>query len=384
MLVLAPARELAQQIHMELECYQKAAGNPRLACVYGGVPKGAQADELQNKGCDLLVATPGRCIDFLTDDKFVGTPLCLEDISYLVLDEADRMLEAGFLPELQRIVEACDKGSGKRQTLFFTATWPPEVQEAAKLMVAPGAAEVRVAQRTGASDLSANRAVEQRVELFEKHGEKLPRLFELLKKELTAGLGCIVFCKTKKRCDWLAQKLDEEGIVPWAEAIHSGKPQRQREATLESFRALVGGKKRGKEKGVLVATNVAARGIHVAGVPLVVVYDFCGTAEYVHQVGRTGRAGAKGRAVTFYVPGDGEAGVFGGILEAANAEVPSQLGELAKAELRYTMASLSDGQVAANAARQGVKRKQWERSRGSSATKAGKRFKSTKRKQAEA
>lgn len=376
-LVLAPARELAQQIFEEIKRLAAVSNeSARIACIYGGVPKGEQATALTSAGADIVVATPGRCLDFIREDAMLGTPLALDAVKYLVLDEADRMLEAGFLPELRRIVEACPSageatgGSPLRQSLFFTATWPPEVQAAAKEIVRPEAVEIWVAQRSAVGDLAANSSVDQAVEVFERHADKLGRLSQLLRKELRSGGGSVVFVKTKKRCDWLAGKLEEEGYCPWVHAIHSGKQQRQREATLATFRKICGGdrvkrKRHGDDRGVLVATNVAARGLHIAGVPLVVVYDFCSVADYVHQVGRTGRAGARGKAVSFYVPGDGEARVFVGTLEAAEVSVPESLRAIAKAEasLKQTTIDTNTEFGIAASARHGVKRKRWQRQR---------------------
>lgn len=252
--------------------------------------------------------------------------------------------------------------------MFFTATWPPEVTALATEIVQTGAAEIRVAQRDRSGDLTANTAVDQQVEVFERHGEKLQRVSELLRKELRNGGGCVIFVKTKSRCDWLAGKLEEEGFCPWVQAIHSGKKQREREATLDGFRKLCGGdgvkrKRHGDDRGVLVATNVASRGLHIAGVPLVVIYDFCSVADYVHQVGRTGRAGARGKAVTFYVPGDGEAQTFLGVLQAAKAQVADGLLTIAKAEASLKQDAGSNVNVAeyglAAGARAGIKRKNW-------------------------
>ncbi|CAE8715855.1 unnamed protein product [Polarella glacialis] len=365
------------------------AAGARMVCVYGGVPKGEQARQLVEKGADVVVATPGRCLDFLQADHLLGTPLCVEAVTYLVLDEADRMLEAGFLPEIRKIVASCPRsgeaaGQTRRQTLFFTATWPRAVREAAQALVAPSAVEVRVAQLPrpheapqGASGsepgsgetLTANKAVEQTVEVFGYHQEKLLRLRELL--ELRSWPSCLVFCKTKQRCDWLEKKLSETPCT-WVAAIHSGRKQLEREATLENFRSRASN--RGNEKGmaVLVATNVVARGIHITGVPLVVIYDFSSAADYVHQVGRTGRAGAKGRAITFYVPGDGDAGELVQVLRRAEQTVPPGLAEIAEPQEPQEPQERPGARSTeplhrkseADDARQGWKRQRWAKARG--------------------
>lgn len=338
-LVLAPTRELAQQIHMET-CKFTQAATARAVCIYGGVPKGEQAGTLRGAGADIVIATPGRCLDFLNSNAFLGTPLSAEKVTYLVLDEADRMMDIGFLPEIQKIVALCPPGTSQRgpqsggaaggpkantcrQTLFFTATWPHTVQQLAWSVVAATATVVRVAQQN-AREVTANESVVQRVEVMGYHSEKLERLKEVLQQDMTMGT-CIVFCKTKKRCDWLVGKL--QGQCSWIHAMHSGKEQREREQTLQSFRTMTINS--GKQKGVLVATNVAARGLDIPGVSLVVVYDFSAVDDYVHQIGRTGRAGLTGHSVAFYVDGDGDAQKLVNVLEQAGQEVPVALVDLA-------------------------------------------------------
>lgn len=358
-LVLAPARELAQQIHAEAQKLAETIA-ARVVCIYGGVPKGAQANALLDKGADLVIATPGRCLDFLQDDKLLGTPLCAKQVTYLVLDEADRMLEAGFLPEIEKIAAMCApikgrKSTKKRQTLLFTATWPLAVQQAARGLTAATAAEVRVGQRS-TGELCASSAVAQRTEVLETHRAKLGRLVEVVGSDLAVGSSCLLFCKTKKRCDWLVKQLSSELGGTWVQALHSGKDQREREETLESFRARTA--QGGKEKTMLVATNVASRGLHIPEVPLVVVYDFSSIGDYVHQVGRTGRCGASGRAVTFYVAGDGNAQELVDVLRQAEQTVPPALVAIADAEGPAASDSL-DGNAAK--ARQGWRDQQWAR-----------------------
>lgn len=379
-LILAPARELAQQIRDEVEKYARVV-SARIVCIYGGVPKGEQAAALMDGGADLVVATPGRCLDFLQRDKLLGTPLCVDSVTYLVLDEADKMLEAGFLPEIHKIVAMCPPGGHvgasdagrlglRRQTLCFTATWPPALRVAASTLLAPGAAEVRVAQ-PGGDTLVANAAVLQRVEVFERHGEKLARLGSILEDALRDGGVCLVFAKTKTRCDWLAKKLSEMDQCAWVQAIHSGKAQRDREDTLQAFRGFAAAPS--KRAAVLVATNLAARGLHISGIPLVVVYDFSSAEDYVHQVGRTGRAGSTGKAITFYVSGDGDARPLAELLAHAKQAVPPALLALATLAERPAVAEVPCGadagcsdaakDVEAGEARQNRKRKKWAMSR---------------------
>lgn len=394
-LILAPARELAQQIHDEVTKFGKAAGI-RASCIYGGVPKGEQAQSLSKFGADIVVATPGRCLDFLEKDKFLGVPLDLSSVTYLVLDEADRMLECGFLPEMTRIMErlppsgsratpllgkkAGRTGELQRQTLLFTATWPQQLRKAADTFVSEAAVEMHVGQRQ-LGEPTCNKAVVQVCEVFQNHGSKLETLVQTLRKDLLRGT-CLVFCKTRSRCDWLVKKLgDELEDCPWIKAVHSGMKQQEREAAMNSFRAITADSllpekasraamaKRGERKGaVLVATNVAGRGIDIPGIPLVVVYDFCTIDDYVHQIGRTGRAGASGRAVTFYVSGDGGAKELVGALEVARQAVPQALRDIAGqagGEVAPKFGARDAEALEAGNARQGVKNKNWSKTRAS-------------------
>eukprot|EP00928_Gymnodinium_smaydae_P031974 TRINITY_DN23290_c0_g2_i1.p1 TRINITY_DN23290_c0_g2~~TRINITY_DN23290_c0_g2_i1.p1 ORF type:complete len:707 (-),score=173.02 TRINITY_DN23290_c0_g2_i1:161-2281(-) len=372
-LVLVPTRELAQQIHKET-CKFAAVGGARALCIYGGVPKGEQAEALLSQGADIVIATPGRCLDFLEIDRFLGQPLCVSNVSYLVLDEADRMLEAGFFPAIFRVIEKCPASNDgkaanvsgaalRRQTMFFTATWPASVEEAARRVVVSSAAQVRIEQRE-LGKLTANKSVTQRVHAMTYHKEKMEQLQEVLKKDLEGGT-CMIFCKTQKRCDWLAKKIQGQHPFAWIRAIHAGKDQHEREDTLSLFRDLAA--KGARQKGVLVATNVAARGIDVPGVRLVVVYDFSSIEDYVHQIGRTGRAGARGEAVTFYVKGDGGARELADVLQQAEQVVPPALLELADAEAQPQEGAGADAEEDISSqvtrARQGWKDSVWAKQR---------------------
>ena len=296
-----------------------------------------------------MVATPGRCIDFLIGIPYLGIPLCVDQLAMLVLDEADRMMHAGFLGKIRQIARMCPPRAGvateqnkpARQTLFFTATWPEEVRSAAKELVGEAATTVMIEQAGGA--LTASTSVTQQVEVLEYHNEKLPKLKEILEVQNMEAGKCIVFCQTKKRCDWLAKKLVES--ASWVRALHSDKTQREREETLAAFRGA-----ECSANAVLVATNVASRGLDIRDVKFVVscthlsvvwlivcttkvIYDFGSASDYVHQIGRTGRATQVGRAVTFYVAGDGDAAALTDILREAKQQVPNKLIELAKREI---------------------------------------------------
>jgi ATP-dependent RNA helicase RhlE len=270
-LVLAPTRELAAQIGERATAYGKNAGL-RHAVIYGGVGQRNQEDELRKRP-DILVATPGRLLD-LMQQGFVS----LDGVEILVLDEADRMLDMGFIHDVRRILKQVPK---RRQTLLFSATMPRDIAELAKEhLVDP----VRVSVTP---ELTTAEKVAQRVYLVQK-SHKRALLQKLIHDE--DALRTIVFTRTKHGANRLAEQLERAGIA--AAAIHGNKSQGARERALEGFR-----------KGaisVLVATDLAARGIDVDGITHVVNYELPNVPEqYVHRIGRTGRAGAEGRAISF-------------------------------------------------------------------------------------
>lgn len=270
-LVLTPTRELASQVSDSFAAYGRYTGLKHLV-VYGGVPYKVQTEALQ-AGIDILVATPGRLLDLL-DQGFID----LQHVQLLVLDEADRMLDMGFLQDIRRVLQAIPE---KRQTLFFSATMAPEVSKLAKkILTEPANVE--------ASPVSSS-AVTIRQELYYvKKANKTPLLLHLLQH---AGIDrTLVFMRTKEGADKLAKELSTAGIA--AEAIHADRAQRDRERVLESFK--------NSETRVLVATDVAARGIDVEELSHVINYELPFEPEtYVHRIGRTGRAGAAGVAITF-------------------------------------------------------------------------------------
>ena len=270
-LVLAPTRELAIQIGQSFNDYGKHV-RYRQAMVYGGVSQGSQVKSLRD-GVHLLIATPGRLID-LMDQGHID----LGDIEIFVLDEADRMMDMGFMPALKRIIRELPE---ERQSLFFSATMPPKIRELASSMLF-NPFSVDVTPKT-----PSVKQIVQRVLIVERP-DKLTALLDVL-----AGDGVcqtIVFTRTKRGANALAKKLDRSGVR--AAAIHGDKSQNARQQSLDHFR-------RGKV-GVLVATDVAARGIDIDGVTHVINYDMPEDAEsYVHRIGRTGRAGADGIAISF-------------------------------------------------------------------------------------
>lgn len=271
-LVLTPTRELATQVGKSLETYG-AHLNISHALVFGGVGQRPQVDAMR-RGVDVLVACPGRLLD-LVDQRYVD----LSEVDFFVLDEVDRMLDMGFQRDVQRIVSLLPK---KRQSLFFSATLAPQIvklsheilRDPATVSIEP---EVTTAER-----------INQEV-CFVTKENKRSLLMEFLRKQDRGELA-IVFSRTKHGANKLAKQIAAEGIQ--AEAIHGNRSQAQRDRTLDKFRA--------GRLPVLVATDVAARGVDVKAVTLVVNFDLPNEPEaYVHRIGRTGRAGAEGHAVSF-------------------------------------------------------------------------------------
>ena len=270
-LVLAPTRELAIQIEASLATYGKHL-RLRQALVYGGVSQRNQVRALQ-RGAHILVATPGRLLDLMNQGHVM-----LDELEVFVLDEADRMLDMGFLPDLKRIISQLP---AKRQSLFFSATMPPKiVQLSQRLLTA--AVRVNVTPKSTSVE-----KIDQRV-IFVERGEKQTRLRSILQVEGVERV--LVFTKTKRGANAVAGKLEKSGIK--AAAIHGNKSQSARQRALEAFRY--------KHVQVLVATDVAARGIDIDGITHVVNFDLPLEPEnYIHRIGRTGRAGAAGTALSF-------------------------------------------------------------------------------------
>jgi ATP-dependent RNA helicase RhlE len=269
-LVLSPTRELATQIAESFRSYGRHIGLT-VTVVFGGVGHTPQVKTLA-RGVDVLVATPGRLLDHLG-----GRSLNLAGTEILVLDEADRMLDLGFLPPIRRIVANLSKN---RQNLFFSATMPPEIHKLAEELLHDPA---RVAVAPAATTVES---VAQRV-LHVESGNKRALLVELLADARMART--LVFTRTKRGADRVARHLAEAGIR--AAAIHGNKSQSQRENALASFRA--------SRIRVLVATDIAARGIDIDQVTHVVNFELPDVPEsYVHRIGRTARAGAQGIAIS--------------------------------------------------------------------------------------
>jgi superfamily II DNA/RNA helicase len=275
-LILTPTRELADQVADNVAAYGKHTAL-RSIVVFGGVDMNAQAATLR-RGVEILIATPGRLLDHVQQGN-----VQLGQVQMLVLDEADRMLDMGFLPDLQRILNLLPK---ERQTLLFSATFSNEIKKLAATYLRDPLT-IEVAQRNST-------ATNVRQILFEvDDADKQRAVTQLIRGRQLKQV--IVFCNSKLGAGRLHRQLERDGVV--AAAIHGDKTQNERMQALDAF-------KRG-EIEALVATDVAARGIDVAELPAVINYDLPFSAEdYVHRIGRTGRAGASGDALSLYTPKD--------------------------------------------------------------------------------
>ena len=272
--VLAPTRELAAQIGESFATYGKRV-KARCITVFGGVSINPQITALR-KGVDVLVATPGRLIDLL-EQRIID----LDDVDTFVLDEADRMLDMGFRPQIDRIIKRLP---ADRQTLFFSATVPDEIRKLADSIL-------RTPTHVAVAPVSSTaERVEQRRYLVNKPNKR-KLLRHLLETEIDEQT--LVFARTKRGADRLAKDLTKNGIN--AAALHGDKSQGAREKALDGF-------KKGRIR-VLIATDIASRGIDISELPFVVNFDLPDTPEtYVHRIGRTGRAGREGEAITFSTP----------------------------------------------------------------------------------
>ncbi|KAJ3328299.1 DEAD-box ATP-dependent RNA helicase, partial [Gonapodya sp. JEL0774] len=316
-LVLAPTRELAIQIFEQAKkfAYRSFA---RPCVVYGGQPMGEQLRDIE-RGCELLVATPGRLVDIIERGR-----LSLANVRYLVLDEADRMLDMGFEPQIRRIVEGEDMPDlHNRQTLMFSATFPKEIQMLARdflknyVFLAVG--------RVG----STSENITQRIEYVEDD-DKRSVLLDILHAEVAAIQASpdkvpltLIFMETKRSADMLCNFLTSQGFP--ATSIHGDRTQQEREWALQSFRA--------GRTPIMVATAVASRGLDIPNVQHVVNYDLPNDIDdYVHRIGRTGRAGNVGRATAFFnlTKDKGIVRELIELLEEANQEVPSWLTQAAR------------------------------------------------------
>ena len=270
-LILTPTRELAIQIDESIKSYGRNL-NLRSLVIFGGVKQGAQEKDLR-RGVDILVATPGRLLDFISQRI-----ISLKNLEVFVLDEADRMLDMGFVHDVKRIVKLIPE---KRQTLFFSATFPSEIQTLAQSIL-KNPVKVEVAPVSSTAD-----TISQSVYFVQKD-EKLDLLIHILQDKSLDQV--LVFSRTKHGADKIARRLHKSNIS--AEAIHGNKSQNARQNALSNFKS--------KKTRVLVATDIAARGIDIDDLQYVINFELSDVSEtYVHRIGRTGRAGAQGSSISF-------------------------------------------------------------------------------------
>lgn len=293
-LILAPTRELCSQINESMEIYAKNT-KYRTTAIYGGVGQKPQIEALRN-GTEIVVATPGRLLDLLNQKH-----LTLNSVEYFVLDEADRMLDMGFIDDIKKIISRLP---GKKQTMLFSATMPKEIAHLAdKILKNPKRVEV-----ARASTVANN--ITQKVYFLKKNHK-----YELLKnilKEDTSEL-VLVFTRTKRNANQVVEYLQQEKIP--SRAIHGNKSQNAREMAISQF-------KDGAVK-VLIATDIASRGIDIEGVTHVINFDVPMDPEsYVHRIGRTARAGRDGIAISFC--DDSEKEVLRKIQRLIKMEIPSE------------------------------------------------------------
>lgn len=309
-LVLAPTRELAQQIQKVASAYGESS-KVRNTVLYGGTAKAFQLSDIR-RGCEFVVATPGRLIDLLS-----STSLNLRRVSYLVLDEADRMLDMGFEPQMRQIISQIRPD---RQTVMWSATWPKEVRNLARDFLGDDYLQLTV----GSTELCANHNIKQVIRVC-SDDEKFDILMEIIEditKLEPSERKTLIFTQTKKLADELAKHLNRRGFN--AEPIHSGRSQAQREQILDSYRK--------NRIDILVATDVASRGLDVSDIKNVINFDYPNTTEdYVHRIGRTGRSKSNGTAYTFFTEENAShAGDLIAVLEEAKQEVSSDLQDLSK------------------------------------------------------
>ena len=299
--ILAPTRELALQIQEVANLYTRTT-NVRNVCCIGGASRERQLREYEYRRPELLIATPGRLNDFLQSGDMV-----VDSAAYVVLDEADRMLDMGFEPQIRSILEST---AGDKQVLMFSATWPDEVRELAEDFLG-----VYTFMSIGSTELRANKNIAQTFVIVEEEARNRAFLDTITQLE---DEKVLVFAETKRSVDQLERLCRRSGIA--AAGIHGDKSQRQRSSVIEDFK---GGRVR-----VMIATDVAARGLDISGVTYVINHTFPMNIEnYVHRIGRTGRADNKGTSITFLSEESnaGQAKKLIKILKESDQEVPDEL-----------------------------------------------------------
>eukprot|EP00930_Biecheleria_cincta_P061447 TRINITY_DN47017_c0_g1_i1.p1 TRINITY_DN47017_c0_g1~~TRINITY_DN47017_c0_g1_i1.p1 ORF type:complete len:534 (-),score=135.99 TRINITY_DN47017_c0_g1_i1:52-1599(-) len=323
-LAMAPTRELAMQIAEVCLDLTKALtqGDESVypvQCIFGGVPKKDQRQVINNVGIDMCVCTPGRLEDLVEEES-----LDLSHVQYLVLDEADRMLDMGFIDTVKKLIDRMPK-VGKRQTVMFSATWPSSVHSLATQFLSD---PLHVGIGSVDEGMVANTAIRQLVEVIRNDKEKPTRLLKHLKEHYAPNKKIIIFGLYKKETAWLESFLHEKGYDKVI-ALQGDMTQDKRTQAITDFKAT--------KKTPLIATDVASRGLDVQDVELVINYTFPLTIEdYVHRIGRTGRAGKKGLAICFFCPDSkgaqdekAHAGDLAKVLRDAGQEVPKDLQAIA-------------------------------------------------------
>ena len=301
MLVLAPTRELALQIQQVCRMFGKVL-NIKNVCIYGGANVQSQIKCLKDTP-EIIIATPGRLLQFV-EEKHININSC----SYLVLDEADRMLDMGFSPQIQKVVNQIRPD---RQIVMYSATWPDSVRKMARQYM-----KNMIHVTVGSLNLTANRNITQNV-IVCKYDEKNEILFDLLKKLLGQKSKILIFCRTRSNVQKLESTLEDVDSSVFT--IHGSKKQSARETALNGFR--------NEGESILIATDVAGRGLDIDGVDVVINYDFPYVMEdYVHRIGRCGRVNNTGTAYTLFTPGDSSFALqLIAILKAAKQPVSEQL-----------------------------------------------------------
>lgn len=307
-LVLAPTRELAQQIQNVANLFGSAA-YVRNTCIFGGASKGPQAKDLE-RGCEIVIATPGRLIDFLENGA-----TNLRRCTYLVLDEADRMLDMGFEPQIRKILLQIRPD---RQTLMWSATWPKEVRKLAEDFLCD-----YIQVNIGSMELSANHNIQQIVQVCHENDKQsiLKNLLETIYDSAEHPGKIIIFTQTKRRVELIANFIRSFGVN--CSLIHGNKSQHERDAVLREFRT--------PSSNILVATDVASRGLDIDGIKFVINYDFPqSSGDYVHRIGRTGRSETTGTSYAFFTENNlKQAKDLVAVLQEAKQEVDPKLLDMA-------------------------------------------------------
>mmetsp|Transcript_83297 Transcript_83297/g.121939 ORF Transcript_83297/g.121939 Transcript_83297/m.121939 type:complete len:337 (-) Transcript_83297:192-1202(-) len=326
-IIMAPTRELALQIAAEADKFGKSV-NCRAVAVYGGAPKVPQVKAVK-RGCELIIGTPGRIKDVI-DVQGKGRDSCatMEKMTMLVLDEADRMLDMGFERDIRAIVWEVFKERA-HQTFFFSATWPIAVQDIAADLLNKKAIKVTVG--SGGDKLTANPSVTQRVHVVEpaQRWETFQKLMSTFRKGgKDEGSRVIVFANMKSTVSKIADYCRGQGLA--ADSMSGDRSQSQRESTIRKFKS--------GAVTVVIATDVAARGLDIKGIERVINYELPGDdfQDYVHRIGRTGRAGATGEADSLFTPGDRmHAKELTRILKEAGQVVPPLLAKYAPQSTKF-------------------------------------------------